>query len=259
MFHARKMAVFRRLSLELEGNASNEDSQVTDKYNSDSEEEEYARTREDSRPDTMPHLSEEEDSDKENESIGKVKKKVGRKNQWEEEVVDDLFDIILENEDYKRKLLLTNTKKGRNAECLKAVLIELKNRCNARGYTLPYDIVQTKTKIKRCQKICRLAAMTVKTASGIKRFQEEKSLGNWFNKLLPIVMSAPNCQPDQAIEPSQITGTPRPTGGSFDENNDDESREDFRIIADDACRKMTFVPLKRSSSTKNKELGCTNK
>ena len=94
----------------MEGNASNEDSQVTDKYNSDSEEEEYARTCEDSRPDTMPHLSEEEDSDKENERIGKVKKKVGRKNQWEEEVVDDLFDIILENEDYKRKLLLTNTK-----------------------------------------------------------------------------------------------------------------------------------------------------
>ena len=86
---------------------------LTDKYNNDSEAKEYAQTRsrEDSRPETMSHLSEEEeeDDDKEYERIGKVKKKFRHKNRWEEEAVDDLFDIILENEDYKKKLL-TNTK-----------------------------------------------------------------------------------------------------------------------------------------------------
>ena len=55
---------------------------------------------------------------------------------------DDLFNIILENEDYKKKLLMMNTEVW-NAECW-------------------YYIVQTKTKIKRWQKICRLTALTVK-------------------------------------------------------------------------------------------------
>jgi len=43
--------------------------------------------------------------------------------------------------------------------------------------------------------------MKVKTSSGIKRFQEDKDLGTWFGKLLPIISSMDNCQPEQAIEP----------------------------------------------------------
>ena len=43
--------------------------------------------------------------------------------------------------------------------------------------------------------------MKVKTSSGIRRFPEDKELGNWFAKLLPVISSMGNCQPQQAIEP----------------------------------------------------------
>ena len=39
------------------------------------------------------------------------KAKKGRRNRWPEHLVDDLVDIILENDKYKKKLLLTNVKK----------------------------------------------------------------------------------------------------------------------------------------------------
>ena len=48
--------------------------------------------------------------------------------------------------------------------------------------------------------------MKVKTSSGIiKRFQEDKTLGSWFGKLLPIISSMDNCQPQQSIEPGRKT------------------------------------------------------
>ena len=45
--------------------------------------------------------------------------------------------------------------------------------------------------------------MKVKTSSGIKRFHENKELVSWFGKLLPIISSMNNCQPQQAIEPGR--------------------------------------------------------
>ena len=61
--------------------------------------------------------------------------------------------------------------------------------------------------------------MKVKTPSGIKRFQEDKELGNWFGKLLPVISSMDNCQPQQSIEPGQSLGQ-FPTGNN--EELDDE-------------------------------------
>ena len=55
-----------------------------------------------------------------------------------------------------------------------------------------------------CLAVCRHAALKVKTASGIKRFQESKEYGSWFTKLMPVVGGMDSCQPDQAIEPSAI-------------------------------------------------------
>ena len=39
------------------------------------------------------------------------KNRKGRKCQWKESFVDDLVDIIVENEKYRQKLLITNVKK----------------------------------------------------------------------------------------------------------------------------------------------------
>ena len=44
----------------------------------------------------------------------------------------------------------------------------------------------------------------MKTGSGIKRFQEDKEYGKWFNQLLPLVQTRASCQLEQAIEPSSI-------------------------------------------------------
>ena len=44
------------------------------------------------------------------------KAKKSRRNQWPEHFVDDLVDIILENEKYKEKLLLTNVKNVKNGQ-----------------------------------------------------------------------------------------------------------------------------------------------
>ena len=60
--------------------------------------------------------------------------------------------------------------------------------------------------------------MKVKTSSGIKRFQEEKDLGNWSGKLLHIIISMDNCQPEW--EPRGITpDAPEPPDPTEDSLN----------------------------------------
>ena len=46
-----------------------------------------------------------------------------------------------------------------------------------------YDVKHTREKFKHCTGICKDAAMKIKTASGITRFQEDEENGTWFNKL----------------------------------------------------------------------------
>ena len=79
------------------------------------------------------------------------------------------------------------------------------NASEERNEEFTYDVAQTREKFKRCISHCNEAALTMKTASGIKRFQEDKGFGKWFNTLLPLVQSRASCQPEQAIEPSSCT------------------------------------------------------
>ena len=143
----------------------------------------------------------------ETEIIKPKKRKQGRRNEWSEASTDDLVDIILENDKSKQKLLLTNVKNVKNSNYYSQVIEELKSRCEERGEEFKFDIKQTRSKFKRCVSFCRDALMKVKTASGIKRFQEEKDLGAWFGRLLPVISSMDNCQPEQSIEPGTETET----------------------------------------------------
>ena len=52
-----------------------------------------------------------------------------------------------------------------------------------RGETFSYTVAYSRTRFKRCVSLCREAAPKIKTASGIKRFQEEKHFGSWFNPI----------------------------------------------------------------------------
>ena len=128
---------------------------------------------------------------------GKTKKR-GRQSDWPEKFTNDLIDVILSDENLKRKLILTNVKTVKNGASYSKVVDELKKRHDSFSYTVP----QTRTKFKRCLKWCRDAKLKIKTSSGINRFQEDKGLGPWFPRLIEIVSTMDSAQPEQAIEPS---------------------------------------------------------
>ena len=117
-----------------------------------------------------------------------------RKYQWKESFVDDLVDIIVENEKYRQKLLLTNVKNAKNGQHMECVVKEIQERCTERGEEFPYDVNQTRQKFRRCVQACRAAALKAKTTSGIKRFQESKYYGQWLNKLIQYISTMNSCQ-----------------------------------------------------------------
>ena len=169
------------------------------------------------------------------------KGKRGRRNQWPKSWADDLVDIILENEKFKEKLLLTNVKNVKNSQYYAQVIVELKERCSSREEEYTFDINKTRQKFKRCVTICRNASMKIKTASGIKRFQESKDFGSWFNKLLPVISSMDNCQPDQAVEPGSYS-TPPPSNQDQYENDDSATPDDDDRDTPESGRKSTRMP-----------------
>ena len=85
-------------------------------------------------------------------------------------MLDDLVDIIVSNERYKRKLIFTNCPTTSNAVVYQEIVKEMQRRCSQRGCTFDLTLAQTRNKLKKMMSTCKTALMTVKTASGIKRF-----------------------------------------------------------------------------------------
>ena len=50
-----------------------------------------------------------------------------------------------------------------------------------------------RSKFKKCVSECKRAALTIKTGTGIKKFQEGKNFGAWLNKLYDIVKTRYSC------------------------------------------------------------------
>ena len=105
----------------------------------------------------------------------KSKRKSGRRPKWNIDDVDHMVDIIVNSDYYKRKLIFTNTKNQRNGEIYGQIQLEIQEKA---------------------------AAMTIKTGTGIKRFQDSQGYGKWFLTLFAVVKTRESCQPQQAIEPS---------------------------------------------------------
>ena len=55
--------------------------------------------------------------------------------------------------------------------------------------------------------MCQKTVLTIKTASGIKRFQESKQYGSWFSKLLSLIRSMGSAQTGQLVEYSANADT----------------------------------------------------
>lgn len=133
------------------------------------------------------------------------KRKSGRKAKWSQSLLGDLVDIVISNDYYKTKLIMTNTKNQKNGEIYKKVLVELKERAALRNEEVPFDHVQVRTKFKKAIAECKKTALTIKNSTGIKRFIEEKGYGSWFNSLFAIVKTRDACRPDFAVEPSSFS------------------------------------------------------
>ena len=95
-------------------------------------------------------------------------------------------------------------KNAKNRIYCDQVVKEINETCKTREEDFPFDISQTREKFQRYINIFREAAMKIKTKSCIQSFQEEKNYGVWFGKLMPFVSLMHSCQPQQAIEPSNI-------------------------------------------------------
>ena len=155
-----------------------------------------------------------QDSDSENEdheddmslpftkkAKSKSKRKSGRRPKWNNDDVDDMVDIIVSSDYYKRKLILTNTKNQRNGEIYGQIQPEIQERAAKRNSKFMFSISQMRTKFKKCIRKCKNAAMTLKTATGITRFQDSQGYGKLFPTLFAVVKTRESCQPEQAIEP----------------------------------------------------------
>ena len=127
--------------------------------------------------DTPTIQQNEDEEDCKTLNTKRKKGKPGRKAVWSIDSVNDLVDIITSEEYYQRKLIFTNTKNQNNGIIYGRILTELKKRASESGEEITFTVQQLRTKFKRCVCDCKQAAMKIKTATGIQRFQDEKGFG----------------------------------------------------------------------------------
>ena len=193
-------------------------------------------------------IDKQKDGLQENEEDGsklkKKPKKAGRKSRWSQELLSDFVDIIVSSDHYKTKLIFRNTKFQQNGEIYGKIREELKQRCAARGESFCFTVEQLRSKFKKCVSECKRAALTIKTGTGIKRFQEDKNLGAWFNKLYDIVKTRDSCQPEQAREPSATQSSRSTTSTpTVDTSESEMSSVDQNM----------FVPVKQPKRKSNRD------
>ena len=95
------------------------------------------------------------------------------------------------------------------------IMDELKGRASARGDKFTMTINQMRSKFKKCVSQCKQATLTQKTATGIKRYQEDRGFGKWFNALFDVVKTRDSRQRERALEPSRSSSSPPCTPWRF--------------------------------------------
>ena len=98
----------------------------------------------------------------------------GLRPKWNDEDVDTMIDIVIKKDYYKRKLtLFTKTKNQSNGKVYARIKKELQERTAKRNSQL-MSTIPMKPKLKKCISDCKNASMTIKTATGIERFQDNQ-------------------------------------------------------------------------------------
>ena len=149
----------------------------------------------------------------------------------------------------KKTLIFRNTKFQRNGELYGKIKLELEQRCAARGECVSISVDQLRSKFKKCVGECKRVALTIKTATGIKRFVDDKGYGAWFDKLFAIVKTRDSCQPDQALEPSVL---------EFVQNEGESSCGTDKVLESESEDKpgKLFVPVKERKRSRKDDPVC---
>ena len=87
-------------------------------------------------------------------------KRPRRRPRWCPKVLDDFIDIAVNSNEFKNKLIFTNTKNQRNSPIYAKILDEMKGRASARDDEFNMSIAQLRTKFKKCVSQCKQAALT---------------------------------------------------------------------------------------------------
>ncbi len=87
---------------------------------------------------------------------------------------------------------------------------------------------------QKCVGDCKKVALTIKTATGIKKIQREKGYGAWFDQLFALIKTRDSCRPEMATEPS--ANKDEEQTGKDDDDDDDENVE--------VTPKKVYVPIR---------------
>lgn len=119
-------------------------------------------------------------------------------------------------------------------------------RAKERREEVPFNVNQLRTKFKKLVAECKKISLTIKTATGIKRVQDEKCYGPWFDQLYSLVKTRDSCQPEQSIEPSAVLNS------SVDKLGNSGSSSSLLGDSASECEteKSLFVPVKRPRKKK---------
>ena len=182
----------------------------------------------------------------------KARKKAGRKSSWKEEEVADMVDIVCNSDYYKKKIIFTNSKNSKNNDVYSKLQKDLQARLETRGQELQFTVEQVRNKLKELISECKKVSLTIKTATGVDRFQENKNYGSWFPMLFSLVKTRDSCQPERAVEPSsgsseevyKQSGARSPAGsvGESEESTHNGSSDDKKL----------FVPVKNREKKRKK-------
>ena len=105
---------------------------------------------------------------------------------------------------------------------------------------MPFTAVQLRNRFKEYVAESGKVALTIKTATGMKHFTDEKHYGPWLRQLFALIKTGDSCQPEQAIEPSATDDTLRVQSKSTDE------------LSANAVEEM-FVPRKKAGKKRKSE------
>ena len=133
-----------------------------------------------------------EGSKKGNSEEGKKQReKLCRKAAWKESQLTDMINVICNDEKLVPKVIFTNVKKSSNTDAYEKVLLQLRN-------DFSFTVKQMRTKFSGAPLYARKFT-SIKTASGISGFIEDKGYGKWFDLLYPLVKSRDSCQPKKSM------------------------------------------------------------